>query len=113
MVRAQARGARPPPAAQPAGIVRAEIPAPPAGENHGAAIAELRSGALLACWYSGDHEEDRSVRILCSRGDTDGASWSAPWTAVAPGDQAVGAAAPEQEPRQRHAHRHAATAGSG
>ena len=101
MVRAQApaappAAARPPAAAQPAGIVRATIPAPPAGENHGAAIAQLRSGALLACWYSGAHEEDRSVRILCSRGESSGASWSAPWTAVWPGDQAAGAAAPDK-----------------
>src|SRR5277367_3106781 len=73
-----------PPAAPLAGIVRATIPAPAAGANHGAAIAQLRSGALLACWYSGAHEEDHSVRILCSRGDAAGASWSAPWTAVAP-----------------------------
>ena len=79
--------------AAPPGIVRADIPAPP-GENHGAAIAELRSGALLACWYSGKHEEDASVRILCARSETDGATWSAPWTAVAAGDRAVGAAAP-------------------
>ncbi|HWF78557.1 MAG TPA: exo-alpha-sialidase [Caulobacteraceae bacterium] len=80
-------------AAAPPGIVRADIPAPP-GENHGAAIAQLPSGALLACWYSGKHEEDRSVRILCARSQTDGAAWSAPWTAVAPGDRAIGAAAP-------------------
>lgn len=72
---------------------RAEIPAPAVGENHGAAIAELPSGALLVCWYSGDHEEDVSVRILCSRGSNDGVSWSEPWTGVAPGDKAVGAAA--------------------
>src|SRR5579862_8191742 len=65
-------------------ITRAEIPAPAVGENHGAAVAELPSGALLVCWYSGDHEEDVSVRILCSRGTSDGASWSPPWTAVAP-----------------------------
>jgi predicted neuraminidase len=77
-------------------IFRAELPAPAVGENHGAAIAELPSGALLVCWYSGAHEEDVSVRILCSRGASDGASWSAPWTAVAPGDQAVGASAPNK-----------------
>src|ERR1700683_903184 len=82
-------------AAAPQGLTRADIPSPP-GENHGAAIAQLKSGALLACWYSGAHEEDHSVRILCSRGDAPGASWSAPWTAVAPGDQAVGAAAPNK-----------------
>jgi len=72
-------------------IFRTELPAPAAGENHGAAIAELATGALLVCWYSGDHEEDLSVRILCSRGTSDGARWSAAWTAVAPGDQAIGA----------------------
>ncbi len=93
---AGAQAPAPPPAVQPAGIVRTEIPAPPAGENHGAAIAQLRSGALLACWYSGDHEEDRSVRILCSRSNSDGVSWSSPWTAVSPGDRAVGAAAPDK-----------------
>jgi predicted neuraminidase len=73
---------------------RADIPAPTGTANHGAAIAELSSGALLACWFSGDHEADRSVRILCSRGSSDGAAWSAPWTAVPPGDWAAGAAGP-------------------
>ena len=82
-------------AATPA-VFRAQIPAPAVGENHGAAIAELPSGALLACWYSGDHEEDVGARILCSRGTNDGASWSQPWTAVAPGDQAIGASAPNK-----------------
>jgi len=77
-------------------ITRAEIPSPAGMENHGAAIAELPSGALLACWYSGLHEEDRSVRILCAQGASDGASWSQPWTAVAPGDEAVGAEAPDK-----------------
>jgi predicted neuraminidase len=77
-------------------ITRAEIPAPAVGENHGAAIAELPSGALLVCWYSGDHEEDVSVRILCSRGSSEGGNWSQPWTAVAPGDQAIGASAPNK-----------------
>ena len=72
------------------------IPTPAGTANHGAAIAELPSGALLACWFSGLHEEDRSVRILCSRGTSDGSSWSAPWTAVAPGDRADGAAAPDK-----------------
>src|SRR5580658_7243321 len=84
-------GLGPASAAVAAPIFRAEIPAPAVGENHGAAIAELASGALLVCWYSGDHEEDVSVRILCSRGANDGTAWSAPWTAVAPGDRANGA----------------------
>jgi predicted neuraminidase len=75
-------------------LTRAEIPSPAGMENHGAAIAELPSGALLVCWYSGLHEEDRSVRILCSRGAADGSQWSQPWTAVAPGDRAIGAEAP-------------------
>jgi predicted neuraminidase len=83
-------------AATPAGIFRCELPAPGGAANHGAAIAELPSGALLACWFSGTHEEDRSVRILCSRGDDEGQRWSAPWTAVAPGDQAAGADAPDK-----------------
>jgi predicted neuraminidase len=84
------------PACAGQGLVRVEIPSPVGMENHGAAIAELPSGSLLVCWYSGLHEEDRSVRILCSRGSDDGARWSAPWTAVAPGDQAIGAAAPNK-----------------
>lgn len=84
-------------AAAPApSVVRAVIPAPAGMENHGAAIAQTRSGALLACWYSGVHEEDRSVRILCARGSRDGARWSRPWTAVAPGEKAFGAAAPNK-----------------
>jgi predicted neuraminidase len=77
-------------------LTRAEIPAPAGMENHGAAIAELPSGGLLACWYSGLHEEDRSVRILCARGSGGGDSWSQPWTAVAPGDAAIGAEAPDK-----------------
>ena len=80
--------------AQTPHFMRAEIPAPAGMENHGAAIAQLKSGALLSCWYSGKHEEDRSVRILCSTSQDDGATWSAPRTAVAPGDRAIGAAAP-------------------
>src|SRR5579871_154556 len=77
-------------------LTRATLPAPAGVENHGAAIAELPSGALLVCWYSGKQKEDRSVRILCSRGAGDGSAWSAPWTAVAPGDEAIGAAAPDK-----------------
>ncbi|MGH6971829.1 MAG: exo-alpha-sialidase, partial [Caulobacteraceae bacterium] len=77
-------------------IVRAAIPSPRGMENHGAAIAQMRSGALLACWYSGKHEEDHSVRILCARGSANGEVWSRPWTAVAPGDQAIGAEASDK-----------------
>jgi predicted neuraminidase len=77
-------------------LTRAEVPSPTGQENHGAAIAELASGALLVCWYSGAHEEDRSVRIVCAKGSNDGASWSEPWTAVAPGDRATGAAGPDK-----------------
>jgi alpha-L-fucosidase len=83
-------------AAAPPDIFRCELPSPAGAANHGAAIAELPSGALLACWFSGAHEEDRSVRILCSRGDGDGSRWSEPWTAVEPGDQAIGAGAPDK-----------------
>jgi len=86
-----AQGAQPQPE-----ITRASLPTPPGSVNHGAAIAELPSGALLACWFSGLHEEDRSVRILCARGSSDGSAWSAPWTAVAPGDRAIGAEAPDK-----------------
>ena len=77
-------------------IFRSILPAPAGMENHGAAIAETASGALLVCWYSGRHEEDRSVRILCARGSSDGARWSAPWTAVAPGERAIGAEGPNK-----------------
>jgi hypothetical protein len=79
-----------------AGIFRADIPAPAVPENHGQAIAQMRSGALLVCWYSGLHEEDRSVRILCSRGTEDGSRWSRPWVAVAQQEQAIGAEAPNK-----------------
>jgi hypothetical protein len=85
-----------PMSAAAAPLFRAEVPAPAVGENHGAAIAELASGALLVCWYSGEHEEGLSVRILCSRGTGDGASWSAPWTGVAPGDRAIGMTEPNK-----------------
>jgi hypothetical protein len=77
-------------------ILRAELAAPAGSINHGAAIVETGSGALLACWYSGLHEEDRSVSILCARGFQDGARWSRPWIAVAPGDRAIGAWAPNK-----------------
>jgi hypothetical protein len=82
--------------ARAADYARAVVPAPAVGENHGAAVAALPSGGWLVCWYSGAHEEDRSVRILCSRGSPDGVRWSEPWTAVAPGDQAAGARAPNK-----------------
>src|SRR5579864_2000691 len=82
--------------AQAPDFVRAVLPAPAVGENHGAAVAALPSGDWLVCWYSGRHEEDRSVRILCTRGSADGARWSEPWTAVAPGDRAAGARAPNK-----------------
>jgi hypothetical protein len=80
--------------AQAPGLSHADLPAPAGMENHGAAIAELKPGVLLACWYSGRHEEDRSVRILCSQIDADDVAWSPPWTAVAPGERAIGARAP-------------------
>ena len=83
-------------AAPTSGLERAQIPAPAVQENHGAAIVELGSGALLVCWYSGAHEQDRSVRILCSRAAGDGLRWSPAWTAVAPGDQAIGASGPNK-----------------
>ncbi|MFI4936006.1 MAG: exo-alpha-sialidase [Caulobacterales bacterium] len=79
-----------------ADFLRVGLPTPPVAENHGAAIAEMRSGALLVCWYSGLHEENRDVRIVCSRGSNDGSTWSAPWTAVAPAEQAIGAEAPNK-----------------
>ena len=79
-----------------ADLFRADIPAPHVPENHGQAIAQMRSGALLVCWYSGMHEEDHSVRIVCSRGSPDGSAWSQPWTAVAQHEQAIGAEAPNK-----------------
>ena len=77
-------------------IVRAVIPSPAGVMNHAAAIAELKSGALLVCWYSGRTERGVDVRILCARGSADGARWSQPWTAVAPGERAMGAAGPNK-----------------
>jgi len=85
-----------PPGALAGDILRADIPAPRGRVNHGAAIAELPSGALLVCWYSGETERSADTRILCARGAGDGSAWSAPWTAVAPGEQAAGAAAPNK-----------------
>ena len=77
-------------------LLRAAIPAPAGKVNHGAAIAQMRSGALLACWYSGTTERNRDARILCARAVADGSDWSKPWTAVAPGERAIGAAAPNK-----------------
>jgi len=79
-----------------AGVFRTDIPAPAVPENHGQAIAQMPSGALLVCWYSGMHEEDHSVRILCSRGSEDGGRWSQPWVAVAEHEQAIGAESPNK-----------------
>ena len=79
-----------------ADLGRAELPAPAGLENHGAAIAEMKSGALLVCWYSGKTEEGRDVRILCSRGSSDGATWSRPWTAIGPAERAIGAERPNK-----------------
>ncbi len=72
-------------------VARSEVPAPPGRVNHGPGLAELPSGELLLCWYSGSSEANADARILCSSSADRGASWASPWTAVGPGDRAAGA----------------------
>ena len=80
------------PAAEGGAFVgRSEVPAPPGRVNHGPGLAELPSGELLLCWYSGSSEAGPDARILCSRSADRGANWAAPWVAVGPGDRAAGA----------------------
>jgi hypothetical protein len=56
------------------------LPAPAHQVNHGAGLVRLRSGDLLACWYSGPAEADPDVAILCAEGR--GAAWAAPRVAA-------------------------------
>ena len=65
------------------GVAHAEV-------NHAPALAELASGELLACWYSGSAEAASDGRILCARSPDGGATWSVPQPAVAPGERAAG-----------------------
>jgi predicted neuraminidase len=75
-------------------LTRSELPAPPGRVNHGPGLAELASGELLLCWYSGRSEAGADVRILCSRSASRGTSgWSPPQSAVEPGDGAADARA--------------------
>lgn len=78
-------------AAAPPPPVPTLLPVPPATVNHAPGLVELPSGALLLCWYSGNAEAARDVSILCAVSRDRGAGWSAPTTAVGPGDQAEGA----------------------
>ncbi|MBS0384249.1 MAG: exo-alpha-sialidase, partial [Proteobacteria bacterium] len=50
--------------------------------NHAPTIIVLQNGQVLGCWYSGRHEADRDVAIMCAEGSADGANWTAPWVAV-------------------------------
>jgi hypothetical protein len=72
-------------------IARSEPPAPLGRVNHAPGLAELPSGALVLCWYSGSSEASPDTQILCSRNTDHGAAWSVPEVAVQPGEQAAGA----------------------
>jgi BNR repeat-like domain len=75
-------------------LARSELPAPAGRVNHGPGLAELPSGEMLLCWYSGRSEAGTDVRILCSRGADRGAGgWAPPEVAVESGDRAAGAQA--------------------
>ena len=75
-------------------LARSELPAPPGRVNHGPGLAELPTGELLLCWYSGRSEAGTDVRILCSRSAERGAGgWSLPEVAVGPDDKAAAAQA--------------------
>jgi predicted neuraminidase len=50
---------------------------PPAKECHASTIVELSDGDLLAAWFGGEHEGDKSVAIWGARRHAD--SWSAPF----------------------------------
>ncbi|MBV8097130.1 MAG: exo-alpha-sialidase [Acetobacteraceae bacterium] len=72
---------------------QSQLPVPPGRINHAPGIIELRSGRLLACWYSGTTEANVDTVILCSSSSDAGATWSAPWQIAGPGEQGIGAAA--------------------
>lgn len=54
--------------------------------KHGAAIARLRSGQLLSCWYAGASERARDTRIECARSRDGGAVWEPAGVPVRPGE---------------------------
>jgi predicted neuraminidase len=72
------------------------LPAPAGQTNHGPGLIELPSGGLLSCWYSGTTEANADSRILCAGSDDQGLSWRPPEVAVAAGEQALGANAPNK-----------------
>ena len=86
-------------AARPAGadlLQQTWLPVPAGRVNHAPGIVELPSGQLLACWYSGSHEANPDVVILCATSGDAGATWSAPRQVAGPGEQAIGASAPNK-----------------
>jgi predicted neuraminidase len=70
---------------------RSELHVPLGRVNHAPGLAELPSGALVLCWYSGSSEASPDTQILCSRSADRGVAWSGPEVAVGPGEQAAGA----------------------
>jgi hypothetical protein len=72
------------------------LPVPAGRINHAPGIVELPSGQLLACWYSGSTEANPDVVILCAVSGDAGKTWSAPRQVARPGEQALGAAAPNK-----------------
>jgi hypothetical protein len=59
----------------------------PAQVNHGAGLLALRSGALLACWYSGASEAGPDSAIVCARSERAEAAWSRTWRVSTPGER--------------------------
>jgi BNR repeat-like domain len=72
------------------------LPVPAGRFNHAPGIIELSSGRLLACWDSGSHEANPDVVILCATSGDAGKTWSASRQVAGPGEQAIGAAAPNK-----------------
>jgi hypothetical protein len=72
------------------------LPVPAGRFNHAPGIVELPSGQFLGCWDSGSFEANPDVVILCSTSGDAGKTWSAPRQVAGPGEQALGAAAPNK-----------------
>jgi hypothetical protein len=72
------------------------LPIPVGRINHAPGIVELPSGRLLACWYSGTTEANVDTVILCVASSDAGTTWSAPHQVAGPGEQAIGATAPNK-----------------
>lgn len=83
------------------------LPAPADATNHGAGLAVLADGALLACWFSGRSEASADARILCARSADGGEHWAPPSVAVEPGERAEGAEAPAKTVGNATLHRDA------